>query len=342
MPSGAKIQWDVPDITPACIRKAPRKTGRACLAGSVLAAAAISTSWAVESPPSLQAQPLPPLQPFLAEARTHLVSDRLAQVHYTFEERQARYHHGADGKATQTLEKIIEWYPALEEDLNYQRVVSVNGTRVPAEDLERRDREYEKKIKDWAARVRRDGSSPGDRRRAKEAIEHVKERGVIDELFLLYDIQMLHRDVVGGRPAIVFSLAPRPRFEPKQPDVQLARHFGGRVWFDEQEHQLVRIEMEALEGVSLALGFVARLSKGSRAEFERRRFDDGTWLPVRDRIDAGGRLLLVKRIELDQISEYRNYKPQPIDGIPAVGPVPRISFEHDLTASFGRRAAGRQ
>jgi hypothetical protein len=325
-----------------CRRKAPGKTVCAFLAGSVLAAAAISTAWAVEFPPFLQAQPLPPLQPFLVEVRTHIVSDRLAQVHYTFEERQVRYHHEADGKATQTLEKIIEWYPALEEDLDYQRVVSVNGTRVPAGDLERSDRDHEKKLKEWVARVQHNGSTPGDSRRAKEAIEHVKERGVIDELFLLYDIQMLHRDVIGGRPAIVFSLAPRPGYEPKQPDVQLARHFGGRAWIDEKEHQLVRLEMEALEGVSLALGFVARLSKGSRAEFERSRFDDGTWLPVRARYDAGGRLLLVKRIELDQVSEYRNYKPRPIDGIPAIGRVPRIPFEHDLTTSLGWLAAGRQ
>ena len=278
----------------------------------------------------------------MAEVRPRLVSDRLVQVHYTFEERQLRYHHEADGKLTQTLETISEWYPALEEDLDYQRVVSIDGKRVSAAGLEQRDREHEKKVQGWIAKVRRAGSTPADWRRAKEAIEHAKERGVIDELFLLYDIHMLHREVIGGRPTIAFSVVPRPGYEPKQPDVQMAKHFGGRAWVDEEDRQLVRIEMEALDNVSLALGFVARLNKGSRAEFDRSRSDDGTWLPARERFAATGRLLLVKSIELDQVSEYRNYKPQPIDKIPAVGGVPRIPFTENLMASFSRAVAGRQ
>lgn len=291
-----------------------------------LAAALIMTSWAVEPQSVAQVQPLPSFQQFVSEVRPGLVSDRLAQVHYTFEERQVRYHHDANGKLTQTNETMIEWYPALDADLEYERVVSVDGKRPSAAELERHDRKHEKKVREWEARVRHAGSTPADWRRAKEAIEHAKERGVIDELFRLYDIQMLHRDVIGGRPAIVFSLAPRPAYQPRQPDAQLAKHFGGRIWIDEADHQLVRIDMEALEDVSFGLGVVARLNKGSRAEFERSRLEDGTWLPVRSRYVAGGRVLLLKRIEFDQVSEYRNYKPQSVDRIPAIAGFPKTPF----------------
>ena len=305
-------------------RKASDQIVRRLVIGSVLTATALLASWGAESRPSLLLQPLPPLQPFLAEARARLVSDRLAQVHYTFEEKRTRYHHDAAGNVTETLEQLVETYPALEEDLDYRRVVSVNGKSVPASDLEKRDREHAKRVQDWEARVRRGGSNPADRLGARENVEHVKERAVMDELFLLFEIQMLNREVIGGRPAIAFSLAPRRGYEPRHPDVQLARHFGGRAWLDEAEHQLVRLEMEALEDVSLAAGFVARLSKGSRVELERRRFEDGTWLPVREHDHANGRLLIVKPIEFDQVSEYRNYKPQLIDRIPVVGGVPTI------------------
>jgi hypothetical protein len=306
------------------------------VASLALAAALIVTSWAVESRSVAQMQPLPPFQQFVSEVRPGLVSDRLAQAHYTFEERQLHYHHDANGKLTQTIETMIEWYPALDADLEYERVVSVNGKRVSTADLERRDREHEKKVQEWEAKVRRAGSTPADWRRTREAIEHTKERGVIDELFLLYDIKMLYREVIGGRPAITFSVAPRSGYQPRQPDAQLAKHFAGRIWIDEVDHQLVRIEMEALENVSYGLGIVARLNKGSRAEFERSRLEDGTWLPVRSHIIAGGRVLLVKRIAFDQVSEYRNYKPQPIDGIPTVGGFPKTPSAYDLTASLGR------
>jgi len=305
-------------------RKASDQIVRRLVVGSVLTATALLTSWGAESRPSLLLQPLPPLQPFLAEARARLVSDQLLQVHYTFEERHTHYDHDAAGNATQTFEQLIEAYPALEEDLDYRRVVSVNGKSVPARDLEKRDREHAKRVQDWEARIRRDGSNPADRLRQREEIAHAKERALIDELILLYDIRMLDREVIGGRPAIAFSLAPRPGYAPKHPDVRLARHFGGRAWLDEAEHQLLRLEMEALEDVSLAAGFVAKLSKGSRMVMERRRFEDGTWLPVRTHYAASARVLLVKRIELDQVSECRNYKPQPIDRIPVVGGVPTI------------------
>jgi len=305
-------------------RKASDQIVRRLVIGSVLTATAFLTSGFTESRPPLLPQPLPPLQLFLAEARARLVSDQLLQVHYTFEERHTHYERDAAGNLTQTLEELIEAYPALEADLDYRRVVSVNGKSVPARDLEKHDREHAKRVQDWVARVQREGANPASRRLEREQIEHAKERALIDELFLLYEVRSLDREMIAGRPAIAFSLAPRQGYEPRHPDVRLAKNFGGRAWLDEAEHQLVRIEMEALQDVSLAAGFVARLSKGSRVVLERRRFEDGTWLPLRAHYVASGRLLLVKRIELDQLSEYSNYKPQPIDRIPVVGGAPPI------------------
>ena len=337
-----RIQWDVLRTELTGRRNAPHRHVRTLVAGFALAAVALLTSWTVESRPVVQPQPqpLPPFQQFVAEVRPGLLSDRLLQVHYAFEERQTRYRHDASGKVIETIDTIIEWYPALEEELDYERVVSINGKRVASADLDRRDRQHEKKVRDWAARVRRSGSTPADWRRSKEAIEHVKERGLVDELFLLYEIRMLHRELIGGRPAIAFSLVPRPGFQPRHPDAQLARHFGGRVWIDEADRQFVRLEMEALDDVSLALGFVARLNKGSRAEFDRSRSEDGTWLPSHAHFVAGGRVLLVKRIELDQVSEYRNYKPQAIDRIPFLGDVPKAESAPGLAAALRTFAVG--
>ena len=51
----------------------------------------------------------------------------------------------------------------------------------------------------------------------------------------------------------------------------MMRNFSGRVWISESDHELARVEVEAVDNVSIGLGLLARLHKGSTLSFERRR-----------------------------------------------------------------------
>jgi hypothetical protein len=125
----------------------------------------------------------------------------------------------------------------------------------------------------------------------------------------MYIVRLLWREMIDGRPAIVVMFTPNGNYKPRSNEAKILRRFQGRAWFDEEEYQLVRLEAKAMDNATIALGFVARLDKGSWASFERRKHPDGAWLPVMSHFVGTGRLLLVKRIDIDRRSDFTNYKP---------------------------------
>jgi microcompartment protein CcmK/EutM len=131
---------------------------------------------------------------------------------------------------------------------------------------------------------------------------------VVEEVIALYRITMTGRESIAGRSTIAFTLDPRPEYKARTKEAGIIKKFKGRAWIDEQDHELARLEMEAIDSVTIGFGVVARLYAGSRAVIERRKVIGDTWLPARSHFVGGGRLLLVKRIDIDQLSEYADYR----------------------------------
>lgn len=272
----------------------------------ILSVVASLTAHGVLAQPHNREVPLPDQQAFLKQARARLRSDRLAQNEYAYRETQTRYTYNASGHVTKTLVRVFEVSPALEPALSYRRLVLVNGA-TPS-DLAERDREHAQDVGAWERKRLREGVSANESRARKRAEEERHERGIIDEVFALYDIRLSGRATIDGRPAILFSLDPRPNYNAKSREAKVLAHFKGRAWIDEEEYQLVRLRMAVVEDVTFGLGVVARLETGSRAHLERRTIDDGTWLPSLARFTGTGRILLLKRLAIDQVSEYSNYR----------------------------------
>src|SRR5262249_19202645 len=59
----------------------------------------------------------------------------------------------------------------------------------------------------------------------------------------------------------------------------IMRNFSGRAWISESDYELVRVEVEAIDNVSIGFGLLARVHKGSHFSFERRKINDEAWLP---------------------------------------------------------------
>lgn len=275
------------------------------LAGVALLALALPATPAAAAPQ----EPLPDLKLFLAQVHRHLASNRLAQLNYIFDERVTDVSHDGDGRVTKTQVREFEIYPAADSDMTYQRLLSVDGVAVPAEDLASEDREQAERVREWVARTSREGESDRQERLREEADARRQEQAIVDEVMQMYIIRLLWREMTDGRPTIVVMFTPDQNYKPRSNEAKILRRFQGRAWFDEEEYQLVRLEAKAMDNATIALGFVARLDKGSWASFERRKHADGAWLPVMSHFVGTGRLLLVKRIDIDRRSDFSNYRP---------------------------------
>jgi hypothetical protein len=240
---------------------------------------------------------LPDTRKFLAEVRERLHTDDFLLDQYTFTERQTERRLDGNGKVTKVTTASYEVYPSAEPGHTYRKLVERDGKVLPVDDLAREDRKQAEKEARAAAR------SPevqAERRR--------KEAEAIDEIFRLYDIRIVGREMLDGRSAVVATFTSRPGLETSTRPGKVLKKFSGKAWIDETDRQLVRVEAELTDDLSFGFGILAKLRKGARAEMQRRKVNDEIWLPSEVHFMGHARLFLVKGLNVDTLSQYSDYK----------------------------------
>jgi hypothetical protein len=86
----------------------------------------------------------------------------------------------------------------------------------------------------------------------------------------------------------------------------------GRFWVDQQDRQIVKVEVEVIDTISMGLVLV-RIAKGSHATLELTSARDGVWLPDRLQIFASARLGLVQVLHIEQTVHYTRYRSVPAE-----------------------------
>jgi hypothetical protein len=75
----------------------------------------------------------------------------------------------------------------------------------------------------------------------------------------------------------------------------------------------VRLKVEAIDTVGIGLGMLARIHKGSRLAFERRKVNSEVWLPALANYSFNARVALVKMLRRDATLEFSNYRKFTVD-----------------------------
>jgi hypothetical protein len=279
------------------------------LAAAGLVALAVCLVAAVPARPMRgQEAPLPDFDTFVAQAKTRLRTDAALQSGYVFSERQTELKIDRQGRTTDRRVRVYEVYPPLPGEDAYRRLIEEDGRPVPASRLEKQDRERRKKVEAYARELAQRGDA-GYRRAEREYQQAVNERAAdIDDIFNVFDVRMIGRDVIAGHPTIAFTLTPRPGAKARTKSGAMMRHFTARAWISEAEYQLVKVDVEAVDSVSWGLGLLARLHRGATASYERRKINDEVWLPARVTYGGSGRVLLVRTLRRAGSSEFFDYR----------------------------------
>lgn len=261
--------------------------------------------------PAAQERPLPDYDVFAAQVKIHLATDEERQSGYMFVERLTEQRLDSSGRTQHESVKVFEVYPGLPGQDRYRRLIEEDGKPLPSAKLAQADRDRRKEVESYAQRI---ASTSG---REKEAREVEKERRhyneAIDDIFRIYDIQMVRRESIGGHDTILATLTPKPSAKPQTKDGGIMRHFKARAWISESDYELVRVEIEAIDSLSFGLGLLARVDKGTTADYERRKVNDEVWLPARVTWTAGARVLLLKRLRLRGVAEFSGYRKFTVD-----------------------------
>jgi hypothetical protein len=259
-----------------------------------------------------QPKPLPELKSFLAEVRKNMHTDGHLLGQYTYTEKRTLSELDSKKNPKTSEVNVFQVFPGSPERVGYRRQIVKDGVPLSSEELKKEDQKVQKRIE--AAERRRNRVTPAERERNR-AEELRREDAIVGDAFGVYEVVMAGRENIEGRPAILLTFHPRLSYRPKTFEGKTMQHFSGKAWFDEEDHQMARVELEAIDTISVGLGVLARLQKGASIVAERRKFNDEIWLPVKSEVTLNARVMMLKGFNIRLVLEYSEHKKYTVDTI---------------------------
>ena len=260
-----------------------------------------------------QNQPLPDQASFLLETRKHLQADRTLQSSYVYTETRREQKLDKGGRTREESVKVVESYPGLPGEERWERLISEDGRPVPPEELARQDRERRQKANEMVERLARNSSKELARQERERQKARRERDEVVSDIYNVYEMRMIGRERVEDHDTIAFSLTPRRDAKPQTRAGEEIRHFSVRAWISEDDHELVKVEAEAIDDLKSGLGLVARLHKGSRLSFLRRKVNGEVWLPAVVSYIGSARVGLLVTLRRSGTSEFSGYRKYSVD-----------------------------
>jgi hypothetical protein len=229
------------------------------------------------------------------------IENEKRQHDYTYTDREVE--HKLDGKG-QIKSTEVKTYEILEiYGAPVQRLIEKNDKPLDA----RESAKEEEKIQKIIDKRKNESDEARKKREEKEVKEREDGRKFVREVADAYDFRLVGTEPVSGREAWVIDGEPRPGFEPHMKESKFLSKFHGRVWIDKRDLQLAKMDVEAIDTVSV--GWVlARIHKGTRVMLEQTRVNDEVWLPRHVTFKVDVRVALFKGFNIDGEQEYRDYK----------------------------------
>jgi hypothetical protein len=162
-----------------------------------------------------------------------------------------------------------------------------------------------------ASRCRRPSSpdgTPPTARLARKARERQEEQDVIDDVFAVYEIRLIGREMLDGRPTLVTTLTPRKQARTKSDAGKFLKKVRGKAWVNEADRQVVRTELEAVDDITFGFGLLARMQKGSTMMFRRTLVNGEIWLPAEAQYSVVGKTLVFRKFSLESTTRFSEYR----------------------------------
>ena len=196
-------------------------------------------------PDASGAVPPEQIRELLRRAEEKDIENDRQQRDYTYVERQEAHKldgHGAVKKIESRTSEVLEIYGEP-----VARLTAKNDKPLPANEAKKEDEKIQKIID------KRKNESEGDRRKRVEREEKSREedRKFVLEIADAFNFRLAGSEFLDGRDAWVLEGEPRPGYEPKRRDSRILSKFKGRVWIDKAEAQWVKLDITAIDAISV-------------------------------------------------------------------------------------------
>ena len=215
-------------------------------------------------------QPLPPvdeiLQRVVERGAKELENDRLFDAHYGFTFQRKTDTKNTKGELKKTEERVLKHDPSTAPAAK-KKPEPVNAVAAAKADAEAKGRAFEK----------RDFVLNGD-------------------LLQRFNFTMVGREIIDGRPAIALDMVPARRDLPvKSFKDKFINKAAGRVWIDEADAVVAKVDLKLTEEVSVVGGLVGNVKRFVYG-FLRARTPEGWWFTQSVRWQMEGRQFFTRKI----------------------------------------------
>jgi hypothetical protein len=224
-------------------------------------------------------RPLPDEEAFFKAVRENLARATREQNRYGYTERRAELHMNPFGRLGTGEMRVYEVTPGPDPSVYFRRLLERDGTPVPDSRPEKQER-----------RLRTRGPS------------------AVDDTVATLRFAIDRRETRNGRDHIVIRFEPRPDADPQTREGRMARAFKGMIWVDEAAREVVHVEAVAVDDISYGFGLIVRLNEGTVVTLTRERIDADIWLPTSLRFKGNGRALLFRKLTVDLVIEWFDYR----------------------------------
>ncbi len=220
---------------------------------------------------------------------------------YTYADREVQNKLDGNGNRKSTQERTYDVLQIAGEEV--RRLTAKDDKPLDTKEAAKEDEKIQKIID------KRKNESDSDRRKREEKEEKEREDGrkFVKEIADAYNFTLVGTEMISGRPAWVIDGEPRPGFEPHMKGAKFLSKFHGRVWIDKGDLQMAKMDVEAIDTVSIGL-VLARIHKGTRVMLEQTRVNDEVWLPKHITFKLDARIALLKGYKMDGDDAYSDYK----------------------------------
>jgi hypothetical protein len=197
-------------------------------------------------------------------------------------------------------------------------LVKKDGKPLSEEEQKKENERVQKRIQEIQ---KREAKKEAKEEKAKEQGKEEKggdEPGV--EIFLrACQFVNPRRERFRGQDVLVFDFEPNPEFKAHKLEEKVVQKLAGVVWIDEKAHDVARLEAYFVGDMKFAGGLLANLQKGTSFVFEQAFINNEVWLPTYEEAHVGVRVLLVKGIKVNEVTQYSDYKKFNVETLATIG-----------------------
>ena len=195
------------------------------------------------------------------------------------------------GKAPVATEWTTEVIPAGDHRIRVE--LERDGKPADPASLEERWRQAAQSLtKDAETDVPNAKEEDDDRQDRREHARYQDRYEMVDAVAHAFRFHWVGRTEQDGRGILEFSFEPDPSFKSSKLFAIVYAHIVGRVWVDEANRQVVRIDASLRDDVSIAAGLIVKIDRGAQASLRQQEVASGIWEPVQYSYDYQGRKLL--------------------------------------------------